>query len=135
MTTTDYTERPLRSAVGPVPEIDTTVASQTSCIKDPKVFGSMKVPASRGSLQDVCGELIGVVLSPPFISKAYLPWKTFRLPTDTDFRGNHTPYFAVGSEYIARSNATSSYKILNFSLQALPSASSYVSGFSCLFKK
>ena len=44
---------PLRSAVGPVPETDTTVASQSSY---------MKVFASSGSFQDVCGELIGVGL-------------------------------------------------------------------------
>ena len=42
---------PLRSAVGPVRETDTTVASQSSYTK---VF------ASGGSFQDVCDELIGV---------------------------------------------------------------------------
>ena len=42
---------PLRSAVVPVPEIDTTVACQSSYTK---VF------ASGGSFQDVCGELIGM---------------------------------------------------------------------------
>ena len=41
----------LRSAVAPVPEIDTTVASQSSYTK---VF------ASGGTFQDVCGKLIGV---------------------------------------------------------------------------
>ena len=53
----------MRSAVGPVPEIDTTVASQSS---------DTKVLASGGSFQDAGGELIGVVQdrpvhSPPFI--------------------------------------------------------------------
>ena len=53
----------MRSAVGPVPEIDTTVASQS---------GYTKVLASGGSFQAICGQLIGVVQdrpvqSPPFI--------------------------------------------------------------------
>ena len=53
----------MRSAVGPVPEVDTTAASQSSCTK---------VLARGGSFRDVCGELIGViqdhpVQSPPFI--------------------------------------------------------------------
>ena len=41
----------MRSAVGPVPETDTTVASQSSY---------MKVFAYGGSFKDVCGELIGM---------------------------------------------------------------------------
>ena len=54
----------MRSAIGLVSKVDTTVESQPSYTK---VF------ASDGSFQDVCGELIGVVLdrpvqSPPFIS-------------------------------------------------------------------
>ena len=59
---------PLGSAVTLVPKFDTTVACQSSYTK---VF------ASDGSFQDVCGELIGVVLdrpvqSPPFISNLLL---------------------------------------------------------------
>ena len=42
---------PLRSAVTPIPNTDTTVACQSSYTK---VF------ASGGSFQDVCGKLIGV---------------------------------------------------------------------------
>ena len=62
----------LRSAVAPVPEIDTTVASQSSYTR---VF------ASGGSFQDVCGELIGVgenrpVQRPPL---SYLLWGAFRI--------------------------------------------------------
>ena len=58
MTIADYTERAL------VPEIDTTVASQSSY---------MKVFTSNVSFQDVCGELIGMVQvypvqRPPFTS-------------------------------------------------------------------
>ena len=41
----------MRSSVGPVPETDTTVASQSSYTK---------VLSRGGSCQDVCGELIGV---------------------------------------------------------------------------
>ena len=51
MTITEFSDGPLRPAVVPVPEIDTTVACQSSYTK---VF------ASGGSFQDVCGELIGV---------------------------------------------------------------------------
>ena len=56
---------------------------------------------ASGSFQDVGGELIGVVQdrpvqSPLFIARANLLWKAF----------------VVGSEYIARSNATSSDKTL-----------------------
>ena len=59
----------MRSEVGPVPDSDTTVASQSSF---------MKVRASGGSFQDVCGELIVVVQDrpvqiPPFTSKADHP--------------------------------------------------------------
>ena len=75
---------PSRSAIGPVPEIDTTVACQSSYTK---VF------ASGGSFQDVCGELIGVsqnrpVQRPPlsltFCGERFGPswlskkWKSFR---------------------------------------------------------
>ena len=62
---------PLRSAIRPNLENDTTVASQSSYTK---------VLASGGGVQDVCGELIGVVQhrpvqSPPMILKADLLWK------------------------------------------------------------
>ena len=75
----------MRSAVGPVPETDTTVASQSSYTK---VF------ASGGSFQDVCGELIGVGQDrpsqrPSLISN--LLWGAFLHPTDIDFRSNLTP--------------------------------------------
>ena len=88
---------PLRSTVVPVPETDATVASQSSY---------SKVFASGGSYQDVCGELVGVVQdrpaqSPPLIltpSPYFALWRSFRL--------------IVGSEYIARSNATSSNETL-----------------------
>ena len=61
------------AVVGPVPEIDTTVASQSSYTK---IF------ASVGSFQDVCGDLIGVgqdrpVQNPPFIPN--LLWTAFRI--------------------------------------------------------
>ena len=83
----------MRSAVGPVPEIDTTVASQS---------GYTKVLASGGSFQAICGQLIGVVQdrpvqSPPFVSEANLLWKAFRYPTDIDFRSNQTEYFPLHS--------------------------------------
>ena len=102
----------MRSAVGPVPEIDTTVASQSS---------DTKVLASGGSFQDVCGELIEVVQdrpvqNPKLISN--LLWGAFRYPTYTDFRISDTrlygvcPCLIVGSEHIARSHATSSNKPL-----------------------
>ena len=85
-----------------------------------------KVFSSGGSFQDVCGELLGVVQdhpvqSPPFTSRAKLLWIAFRYPADIDFRSNHIPYTSlygicrcliVGSEYIARSNATYSNKTL-----------------------
>ena len=57
MTIADYTERAL------VPEIDTTVASQSSY---------MKVFASGGSLQDMYGELIGVVQDRPVQSPSFI---------------------------------------------------------------
>ena len=82
----------MRSAIGPVPEIDTNIASQTSYTK---VF------ASGGSFLDVCGELIGVDQSPPFISNANLLWKAFRYPTDIDFLSNHVPYFTFQAFVIA----------------------------------
>ena len=59
---------PLPSAVRPVNEIDTTVASLST-------YSCTTVLASGGSLQDVCGELIRVVQdrhvqSPLFFSRA-----------------------------------------------------------------
>ena len=57
------------SAVGLVPEIDTTVASQSNYTK---VFAS----GGRYSFQNVCGEMIEVVPDhPPFISN--LLWGAF----------------------------------------------------------
>ena len=110
----------MRSGVGPVPETDTTVASQ-SCYS--KVF------ASGGSFQDVCGELIGVdqdhpVQSPSFIWLTFCG-KRFATPQTLIFAVivPHTSLYGVhhclivGSEYIACSNATSSNKTLT-----LPSA-------------
>ena len=79
----------MRSAVGPVPEIDTTVASQSS---------DTKVLASGGSFQDACGKLIGVVRdrpiqSPPFLSN--LLWGAFRYTIDIDFRSNPSLYLST----------------------------------------
>ena len=59
LTITDYTGRviaTLQCAIGLVFDIDTTVACQSSY---------MKVFASGGNFQDVCGELIGGGSGPP----------------------------------------------------------------------
>ena len=77
----------LHSAIGPVPKIDTTDASQSSFTK---------VVASCNSFQDVCGKLIGVVQNRPVQSPSSISnllWGAFRYPTDIDFRSNHAPYF------------------------------------------
>ena len=72
MTILNTLNGPLRLAVVPVPEIDTTVACQSSYTK-----------ASGGSFQDVCGELIGMgqnrpVQRPP-LSLSNLLWGAFRV--------------------------------------------------------
>ena len=60
----------MRSAIRLVPEIDGTVASQSSY-------------TSGGSLQDACGELTGVVQEHPVQSCPFISnflWKDFRCP-------------------------------------------------------
>ena len=122
----------MRSAVGPVPEFDTIVASQSSYTK---AF------ASGGSFQDVCGELIGVdqdhpVQSPPFIWLTFCG-KRFATPQTLIFAVivPHTSLYGVhhclivGSEYIACSNATSSNKTLTIFSAKFAFSSSCVSGF------
>ena len=89
MTITDCTDRAIAISGGPVPEIDTTIPSQS---------GYAKVLPSGGGFQDECGELIAVVQdclaqSPPYISKANFLWKASRYPTGIDFRG--IPYFTL----------------------------------------
>ena len=98
--------------------------------------------ASGGSFQDVCGELIGVVQTEPPV---YLEFSVGNViyPTDIDFQNNPTctslygvcHCLIVGSEHIARSNATFSNKtLIPCSQQNLLSASPYVSAFLWLSK-
>ena len=72
----------MRSAVGSVPETDTTVASQSSYLK---VF------AGSGSFQDVGGELIGVGQTTLFSFISNLLWGAFCYREDIDFHSNPTP--------------------------------------------
>ena len=94
----------MRSVVRPVPETDTTVASQSS----PKVL------ASGGSFKGVYGELIGVVQDRPvqrstFISN--LLWEAFSYPTDIDFRSNpRTSLFGVCHCLVVGSEIHRTYK-------------------------
>ena len=104
----------MRSAVKPVPEIDTIVASQSS---------DSKVIASGGIVQDVCGVLNRVVQDPTLQSPLFIAVVTFY---EKHFVAPQTLIFAVivphtvlysvclclivGSEHIAHSNATSSNK-------------------------
>ena len=72
-----------------MPEIDTTVASQSIYTK---------ALASGDNFREVCGEVIVMgqdrpIQSPPLISN--LLWGAFCYPTDIDFRGNQTPYFTL----------------------------------------
>ena len=113
----------MRSAVGQVPETDSTVASQSSYTK---VF------ASDGSFLDVCGELIGVgqnrpahrsPLSLTFCGERFATFSVI-LPCTVTLRRSSMP------DYWRRTHRSFKchflYQNLLYSQQDLPFASSHV---------